>query len=38
VLALLAILPHVRAGTLGHAILACDALIFYVAGLIQTAI
>lgn len=35
VLALFAILPYVRAGTVGHAALACGALIFYVTGLIS---
>jgi hypothetical protein len=32
VLALFTFLPRVRAGTLGHAALACGALIFYAAG------
>jgi hypothetical protein len=35
VLALLAVLPYVRAGTVGHAMLACGALVFYVIGLIH---
>ncbi len=34
VLALYAVLPRVRAGTAGHAALACGALIFYAAGLV----
>ena len=34
VLALFAVLPHVRAGTVGHAALACGALLFYAAGLL----
>jgi hypothetical protein len=38
VLALFVILPCVRAGTVGHAALACGVLVFYVAGLIQTAV
>jgi hypothetical protein len=33
VLALFAVLPYVRAGTAGHAALACGALVFYAAGL-----
>jgi hypothetical protein len=33
VLALFAVLPYVRAGTAGHAALACAALVFYAAGL-----
>lgn len=37
VLALFAVLPYVRAGTAGHAALACGALVFYVAGMIQAA-
>ena len=37
VLFLFAVLPYVRAGTTGHAALACGALVFYVAGLIQMA-
>src|SRR5215210_5893946 len=32
VLAIFAILPRVRAGTIGHAILACGALLLYAAG------
>jgi hypothetical protein len=36
VLALFAILPYVRAGTAGHAALACGALIFYGVGFFQT--
>ncbi len=35
VLALFAVLPYVRAGTAGHAALACGALIFYIAGFLQ---
>ena len=35
VLAFFAVLPYVRAGTAGHAALACGALIFYVAGFLQ---
>jgi hypothetical protein len=35
VLALFAVLPYVRAGTAGHAALACGALIFYGAGFFQ---
>lgn len=38
VLVLFAVLPYVRAGTAGHAALACGALVFYVAGLIQMAV
>src|SRR5215212_12091438 len=34
VLALFAVLPYVRAGTVGHAALACGALVFYVIGLV----
>lgn len=33
VLALYAVLPRVRAGTAGHAALACGAMVFYVLGL-----
>ena len=33
VLALFAVLPYVRAGTAGHAALACGVLVFYVVGL-----
>jgi len=33
VLALVAVLPYVRAGTAGHAALACGVLVFYAAGL-----
>ena len=33
VLALYAVLPRVRAGTAGHAALACGAMIFYATGL-----
>jgi hypothetical protein len=36
VLVLFIVLPHVRAGTSGHAALACGALAFYVAGFLQT--
>ena len=36
VLGLFAVLPYVRAGTAGHAALACTALVFYVAGLAQS--
>jgi hypothetical protein len=36
VLALFAVLPYVRAGTAGHAALACGALIFYGVGFFQT--
>jgi hypothetical protein len=36
VLALFVMLPYVRAGTLGHATLACGALFFYAAGFFQT--
>ncbi len=36
VLALFAVLSYVRAGTAGHAALACGALIFYAAGFLQT--
>jgi hypothetical protein len=36
VLILFVILPYVRAGTPGHAALACGALFFYAAGLLQT--
>ncbi len=31
----MAVLSDIRAGTLGHAMLACDALVYYMAGLIQ---
>jgi hypothetical protein len=33
-LALFAVLPYVRAGTPGHAALACGALVFYVVGFV----
>jgi hypothetical protein len=33
VLALFAVLPYLRAGTAGHAALACGVLVFYAAGL-----
>ena len=36
VLALFVVLPRVRAGTVGHAALACGALVFYAAGFLQT--
>ena len=36
VLGLFAVLPYVRAGTRGHAALACAALVLYAAGLAQT--
>lgn len=36
ILALLAVLPYVRAGTLGHAALACSAMIFYAASFLQS--
>ena len=36
VLVLYAVLPYVRAGTMGHAGLACGALTFYAAGFLQT--
>jgi hypothetical protein len=35
-LLLFAVLPYVRAGTLGHAVLACCALVLYAAGFLQT--
>ncbi len=35
-LVLFAVLPYVRAGTRGHATLACAALLFYALGLAQT--
>ncbi len=35
-LALFAVLPYVRAGTRGHAALACAALLFYAAGFFRT--
>ena len=35
VLALFAVLPYVRAGTRGHAALACAASLFYALGLAQ---
>ena len=38
VLALYAVLPRVRAGTWGHAGLACGAMIFYAAGLVFSAL
>ena len=34
VLVLYIVLPRVRAGTTGHAALACGAMIFYAAGLV----
>ncbi len=36
VLILFAVLPRVRAGTAGHAALACSALVFYAAGFLQS--
>jgi len=36
VLVLFAVLPYVRAGTVGHVALACGALIFYGVGFFQT--
>jgi hypothetical protein len=36
VLALFTVLPYVRAGTVGHAALACGALLFYAVGIFQT--
>ena len=36
VLALFVMLPYVRAGTPGHAALACGALFFYATGFFQT--
>lgn len=36
VLGLFVVLPYVRAGTRGHATLACTALIFYAVGLAQS--
>jgi hypothetical protein len=36
VLVLFAVLPYVRAGTVGHAVLSCGALVFYAAGFFQT--
>ena len=36
VLAIFVVLPQVRAGTIGHAILACGALLFYAASVWQT--
>ena len=36
VLGLFAVLPYVRAGTRGHAALACAALVLYAAGLAQS--
>lgn len=36
VLILFTVLPRVRAGTVGHAALACGALLFYAAGFLQT--
>lgn len=36
VLVLYAVLPYVRAGTMGHTSLACGALTFYAAGFLQT--
>jgi len=35
VLAIFVVLPRVRAGTIGHAALACGALLFYAAGVWQ---
>lgn len=35
-LALFAVLPYVRAGTVGHAVIACGALVFYAASFLQT--
>ena len=35
VLGLFVVLPYVRAGTRGHAALACSALVFYTVGLAQ---
>jgi hypothetical protein len=37
-LALFGFLPCVQAGSFGHATLACDGLVFYVAGLIQSSV
>ena len=36
VLGLFVVLPYVRAGTRGHAALACTALVFYAVGLVQS--
>ncbi len=36
ILVLFTVLPYVRAGTFGHATLACGALIFYAVGFFQT--
>ena len=36
VLGLFAVLPYVRAGTRGHAALACAAVLFYAVGLAQS--
>ncbi|QIN79251.1 hypothetical protein GBA65_12820 [Rubrobacter marinus] len=36
VLGLFAVLPYVRAGTRGHAALACASLMFYAVGLAQS--
>lgn len=36
VLVLFTVLPYVRAGTVGHAALACGALIFYTVGFVGT--
>ena len=36
VLAVFAVLPRVRAGTAGHAALACGAMMFYGAGLVSS--
>lgn len=36
VLGLFVVLPYVRAGTRGHAALACTALAFYAVGLVQS--
>ncbi len=36
VLVLFTVLPRVRAGTAGHAALACSALVFYAASFLQT--
>lgn len=36
ILAIFTVLPRVRAGTIGHAALACGALLLYAAGVWQT--
>ena len=36
VLVLFVVLPYIKAGTAGHAVLACGALIFYGVGFFQT--